>query len=112
MAIFFQKHTFKKLMKSIEFLKAQDDLDRKESPKRIPIEWDSSIKERIRNACREDKKQYTEAFANNFIEEMLVEKGILIKSPYGGHMFPHNQTLPSKEEFIASIHKELSALGF
>lgn len=113
MTIFFQKHTFKKLIKSIEHLKSQDDLDRKENPSRVPMEWDSSIKELIRISCREDHKRYTEDFANNFIEEMLVEKGLLVKSPYGGHMFPlpAGVTLPSKEEFVAMIHAKLDILG-
>jgi len=110
--IYFTKTIYKEFLKSIEFLKKQDDEDRNEDPKRIPLEWDISIKEQIRKYCRKDHKRYTEEFAEDVMRH-LVEKGILIKSPYGGYMFPlpTGTNLPSKTEFIEKVMRDMQILG-
>ncbi len=111
--IYFSKAVYKKFLKSIEHFKKQDDLDRQESPRQIPLEWDSSIKNSIRGLCREDRRKYSDGFADELFEH-VVELGLMIKSPYGGHMFPlppNAEPLPTREQFVADIKQRLEDLN-
>lgn len=111
--IYFSKVVYKKFLKAIEHFKKQDDLDRQESPRLIPLEWDPSIKNSIRKLCQEDRRRYSEEFAEELLEH-ATGLGLLIKSPYGGHMFPlppNSDPLPTREEFVADIKQRLDDLN-
>ena len=111
--IYFSKAVYKKFLKAVEHFKKQDDVDRQESPRQVPLEWDSSIKDSIRRLCREDRRRYSDEFADELFDH-LVELNLMIKSPYGGHMFPlppNSEPLPTREEFVEDIKRRLDDLN-
>jgi len=90
------------------------DKDRIDHPETVPYEIDHSLKSNIERHVREGRVQYIggrsgmEVVVNETIE-YLVTKGLIIKSPYGGHMFPlpTGIVLPTKEQFIKQTEAKL-----
>lgn len=100
---------YRKFLKSIEKIKAFHDLDRVENPGAVPAEIDIPVIDSIRRHCFEDRRRYSDGFAN-LVFEHLVEKAIIVKSPYGGHMFPYVGDLPSEEEVRDRVQKVMNRI--
>lgn len=106
------KLVYSKVIQSLKKMEINWKQDRIDNPKMAPYEIDSSLVMSIENAMREghmgmnlqDKKRVVqETF------EYLVNKGLIVKSPYGGHIFPlpEGTIIPTKNELIRQIEYSL-----
>lgn len=87
--------------------------DRAENPHVVPYEIDSCLKMLIER-CMNEGRMVTHGRENRerivlATMSYLVEKGLIVKSPYGGHFFPlpDDTVLPSKEQLISNVKKRL-----
>ncbi len=104
MATQLPKLVYSKVIQSLKSLKQSWDEDRKENPTKVPYEIDTSLKGMIERHIREGK-----VYCNNrdmavlvqWTVNYLLQKGTIVKSPYGGIYFPlpEGTVLPTKEEF-------------
>jgi len=102
-----------KIMQSLRKMKEAWDQDRIDNPSQVPYEIDMSLKASIERHVREGRVQHNgrqgmEALIQETYDYLL-KKGNIIKSPYGGHMFPlpEGVTLPTKEQFIKQTEAKL-----
>ena len=110
------KKVYSQVLQKLRHIKTQWDEDRIENPKRVPYEIDSQLRHLI-DACITEGHVHCHGNKNREIlidqtVNYMVEKGILIGSPYGGVMFPlpvDAPPLPSEEELIAEIHRQLES---
>jgi len=96
------KTVYSKVIQGLRHIKKQWDDDRLEDPKRVPYEVDNQLRSMIERCMQEGKMQRSTVAIQDTIDYLL-EKKELMKSPYGGIMFPlptDAEPLPSKEEFI------------
>lgn len=98
---------YRKFLKSIEVIKQRHDQDRVEHPSAMPTEIDIPVRESVRRHCQEDRRRFSEPFAKEVFEH-LVDKGLIVPSPYGGHMFPYSGNLPSREEVEDRVNEILA----
>lgn len=106
------KLVYSKVLQSLTKIRKNWDEDRKENPTQVPYEIDSELKMAIERQIREGKvncnKRDMEILTSKTID-YLASKGLIIKSPYGGHMFPlpAGVELPTKEAFIKQTKAHL-----
>jgi len=86
---------YKKVLKSLEHYKAQDDNDS------LPIEWGRSIERSIWTHCRSANHHVTQDDVDELMD-YFVETGKLQIHPLGGFMFP-KENVASKEEMIKKL---------
>lgn len=108
------KKAYSKVIQGLRHIKKQWDEDRAENPNTVPYEIDSSLRPLIARCAREERAN---VYGNKDMEilcdqtiKYLVDKGILVGSPYGGVMFPlpkDHAPLPSKEELAKDVKKKI-----
>lgn len=105
---------YNKVLASLKFIKKQWDEDREENPSSVPYDIDSSLRMAIERHMREGHVRYHgSSHREQLIDgtvDYLREKGLIVRSPYGGHMFPlpdDHDPLPSKDELVEDIKKRL-----
>lgn len=103
------KAVYSKVIQGLRHIRKQWDEDRAEDPKRVPYEIDSQLRSMIERCIREGHMRRSAGLVDWTID-YLVEKGEIVRSPYGGHMFPlppDAEPLPSKEEFIRQVESKI-----
>lgn len=107
------KQVYSKIVQSLRDLKKSWDQDRVENPNQVPYEIDMSLRAAIERHVREGRvncygRQDMAILVDQTIE-YLAAKGLIVKSPYGGHMFqvPVGTVLPTKEQFIKQTEAKL-----
>jgi len=106
------KNVYSKVLQGLNHIRKQWDEDRAEDPKRVPYEIDMQLRLLIERCMREGKVRRSEEFIR-WTVDYLVEKGLIVRSPYGGHMFPlppDAEPLPSKEEFIKQLESKIDEI--
>jgi len=108
------KKAYSKVIQGLKKIKADWDEDRAENPNIAPYEIDSQLRPLIARCAREE---HANVHGNKDMEILcdqtinyLVEKKILVGSPYGGVFFslPEGHApLPSKEELIQQVRKAI-----
>lgn len=107
------KATYSKIIQGLRHIRKQWDEDRAEDPKRVPYEIDSQLRAMIERRLREGHVRCNESTVSWTID-YLAEKGEIVRSPYGGYMFPlppDAEPLPSKEEFLRDVESKLRDMG-
>ena len=113
------KKAYSKVIQGLKHIKKQWDEDRAENPNIAPYEIDSQLRRLIARCAREE---HANVHGNKDMEilcdktiKYLVEKKILVGSPYGGVFFPlpeGHAPLPSKERLIADTKKKMDDMDF
>jgi hypothetical protein len=106
------KIVYGKVMGSLKKMRTNWEQDRVENPNTVPYEIDISLRHSIETHMREGGVSVNRHVREQMIDEAfeyLVKQGTIVKSPYGGHMFPlpEGTTLPTREEFIETVKKTL-----
>ena len=109
------KLTYSKVIQSLKKLQQHWEQDRKENP--VPYEIDTSLRRAIETAMRETNVTGPNQYKQNMVDETieyLYHKGIIIKSPYGGHYFPlpPGTQLPTKEQLIKATTDKINQQFF
>lgn len=113
------KKAYSKVIQGLKHIKKQWDEDRAENPNIAPYEIDSQLRRLIARCAREERANVhgnkdMEILCDKTIK-YLVEKKILVGSPYGGVFFPlpeGHAPLPSKEQLIADTKKKMDDMDF
>lgn len=107
------KKAYKLVLASVEHYRKQDEMDRKESPGRMPAGWGIPLRMSFEKIVRETHKYHGRESVKTAVEETLrylVEKGILIDY-HGDFTFPSRaEELPTKaqiEEHALSIFNKI-----
>ena len=103
------KADYSKVIQGLRHIRKQWDEDRAEDPKRVPYEIDNQLRSLIERCMREGKMRRSEGMVQWTID-YLVEKGQIVRSPYGGLMFPlppDAEPLPSREEFLWDVESKI-----
>ena len=106
------KQVYSKIIQALKKMKTAWEADRAEDPNRAPYEIDIQLKMTIEREIREGRMSMNNADRDQQINETIAyleNKGLITKSPYGGHFFPlpDGTTIPTKEELIAQTKKTL-----
>lgn len=108
------KKAYNKVLQGLKHIRANWDEDRVENPRSVPYEIDNELDILIERCIREERVNCHGTSNRDILikqtKHYLIEKGLVVGSPYGGIMFPlpeDNAPLPSKEEFIADVKKRL-----
>lgn len=111
------KLVYSKVVQSLKKMKVHWDQDRVDNPNMAPYEIDMSLKAHIETALREGKiglsRTEKEVVINETID-YLRDKGMIVRSPYGGHIFPlpPGAVIPTKEEMIKRTQREIDQKFF
>lgn len=106
------KNVYSKVIQSLKKMKTDWDEDRKENPSTVPYEIDSQLTMSIENHMREGHVHCSRQERDRLVKETfeyLCSRNMIVKSPYGGHMFPipKDMALPTREELIEQTKKQL-----
>lgn len=102
------RHIFKKVLKSVEHYRKQDDSDNA-----VPMDWSGAIDQAIRKHMREGHERCTDETVRATIQ-YLIEKGHVLQHPWGGVMFPRSDAappMPTMEEHKKDVMKAAEELG-
>lgn len=108
------KKAYSKVIQGLKHIKKQWDEDRVENPSQVPYEIDSELRSLIARCAREENanvggNRNMEILCDRTIT-YLVEKKIIVRSPYGGVMFPlpeDHAPLPSRDELVQHIRDQM-----
>lgn len=111
------KLVYSKVLQSLRKMKIAWDQDRVDNPQLAPYEIDISLKMHIEAAMREGKMNMSIADREVVVIETidyLRSKGLIVKSPYGGHIFPlpDGVSIPTKEEMVKRAKEEVDRAFF
>lgn len=103
------KKTYNQVKKKLDQFRQQNDRDRLENPKSVPIDWKSSLMSMVEYTVRENRERFHKELAEAALES-FVKQGLLV--PYcGGCAFPQSEPLPTADDIEAQALANLQRLG-
>jgi hypothetical protein len=111
------KLVYSKVVQALKKMKEHWDLDRVENPNMAPYEIDIPLRAKIETAMREGGMHLPRDAKERTVEgtfDYLRSKGLIVRSPYGGHFFPlpPGAVIPTKEQLMKRINADIDRKFF
>lgn len=106
------KIVYGKVLTSLKKMRTNWEQDRLDHPNTVPYEIDESLRYVIEKHLRDSGTRLDPHSRYQMISEAfdyLVKQNLIVKSPYGGHMFPmpEGTKLPTRQEIIENTKRIL-----